>query len=148
VGSLVLPSSGLVYVDTSVVIYSVETHAAYWPLLRSLWQTAQTGSIILVSSELVVMEALVGPLRNGDAVLASAYEELFHTSELRLLRIGQPVLREAARLRAELPTLRTPDALHGATALLAGCTMFVTNDPDFRRIALLPVVVLDDVLKG
>ncbi|MCP4659359.1 MAG: type II toxin-antitoxin system VapC family toxin [bacterium] len=30
--------------------------------------------------------------------------------------------------------LKTPDALHGATALGAGTDLFITNDPHFLRI--------------
>ncbi|HEY8503718.1 MAG TPA: PIN domain-containing protein, partial [Gemmataceae bacterium] len=117
-GSLTLPSSGLVYLDTQVVIYSVETHATYWPLLQPVWQVAQAGTFQLVSSELTLMETLVGPLRSGDSVLQAAYEQLFQSPEIRLLPITLPIPREAARLRAATPALRTPDALHAATALL------------------------------
>ena len=42
--------------------------------------------------------------------------------------------------------LKTPDALHAATAIRAECTLFITNDNDFRRVRDLPVVVLDDFL--
>ena len=43
--------------------------------------------------------------------------------------------------------LKTPDALHAATALRAGCALFITNDTDFRRVEGLPTVVLDDVVQ-
>jgi predicted nucleic acid-binding protein len=145
-GSLTLPSSGLVYLDTQVVIYSVETHAAYWSLLEPLWQVAQAGAIEIVSSELTLMETLIGPLRSGDVVLQTAYEQLFQSSEMRLLAITQEVLREAARLRAGIRALRTPDALHAAPALLSGCALFLTNDDGYRRIPGLPLAVLRDAL--
>ena len=58
----------------------------------------------------------------------------------------QPILREGARLRAVVTSLRTPDALHAATARLNGCVQFITNDLDFRRVPGLPVVVLRDLL--
>ena len=83
-GSLTIPASGLVYADTQAVIYSVETHAPYWSLLQPLWQAAQAGSITIVSSELTLMETLVGPLRNGDTLLLTAYEQLFRSVEMRL----------------------------------------------------------------
>jgi predicted nucleic acid-binding protein len=128
VGTLTLPASGLVYLDAQVVIYSVETHADYWPLLQPLWQAAQARALQLVSSELTLMETLVGPLRSGDTRLSTAYEQLFPSPEMQPLSITTAVLREAARLRAAVPPLRTPDAIHAATALLAGCVLFVTND--------------------
>jgi len=145
VGALIVPSSGLVYLDANAIIYSVEKHPAYWPLLQPLWQAAQGRSIEIVSSDLVLMETLIGPLKSGDTVLANDYEQLFQQPQTRLLPITQSILREAARLRARTK-LRTPDALHAATSQHAACTLFVTNDVGFRGIANLPVVILADLL--
>jgi predicted nucleic acid-binding protein len=50
---------------------------------------------------------------------------------------------QAARLRAV--GLRTPDALHAATALATGCVPFVTNDPRFRRVLSLPLALLSEI---
>jgi hypothetical protein len=77
-GSLTVPSSGLVYLDTNPVIYSVEKNPTYWPLLQPLWQAAKAGTVEIVSSDLTLMETLVGPLKSGDTALAHAYEQLFH----------------------------------------------------------------------
>jgi predicted nucleic acid-binding protein len=147
VGSLKLPTSGLVYFDSQAVIYSVETHAEYWSLLEPVWQAAEAGAVEIVSSDLLLLEALVGPLRSGDQELVTAYEQLVKSPEMRLLPITEAVLRKAARLRADLPALRTPDAIHGATALLASCDLFVTNDFGFRQVPGLPLVVLRDHLR-
>jgi predicted nucleic acid-binding protein len=43
--------------------------------------------------------------------------------------------------------LKTPDAIHAATAQQAACALFVTNDAGFRAVAGLPLVVLSDLLK-
>ncbi len=144
-GSLVLPASGTVYLDTSIIIYSVEMHDVYWPSLVGLWEEARSGRIVIVSSELTVLETLVAPLAKKDGALIAAYERLFLASELRLLPITRATLREGARLRATLPSLRTPDALHAASAAMAGCTMFLTNDEGFRRVSGLPCTILRDV---
>ena len=146
-GSLILPSDGTVYVETPVVIYTVEPHPSYAPLLRPLWQAAQAQSLQIVTSELTLMETLVHPIRNRNSLLQAAYERLLlSTPEVSLLPLTQDVLREAARLRADIPGLRTPDALHAATALIAGCTLFLTNDAGVRRVPDLPLAILDDVL--
>src|SRR5262249_25587905 len=68
-GTLTVPSSGLVCIDTMTLIYTVERYPAYWPILQPLWQAAQAGSIEIVSSELTILEALVGPLKSGDSKL-------------------------------------------------------------------------------
>ena len=92
------------------------------------------------------METLVGPLKRGDTALARAYEQLFHQVQTRLFPITHSVLREAAQLRATT-RLKTPDALHAATARQAGCVLFVSNDTGFRGVAGLPVEILDDFLR-
>jgi predicted nucleic acid-binding protein len=143
-GSLTIPLAGLVYFDANAVIYSVEKHLVYWPLLQPLWQAAKGKSIEIVSSDLTLMETLVGPLKIGDTALAAAFEQLFQQAQTRLLPITQSILCEAARLRATTK-LKTPDALHAATAQQAGCVLFVTNDASFRSIAHLPAVILDDL---
>lgn len=144
-GALTLPASGLVYVDTMILIYSVERFPSDWPLIEPLWQSAQSGSIEIVSSELALMEVLVGPLKSGNITLEKAFEQALLGTEMRLLPITQPILREAARLRATTK-LRTPDALHATTAQQAGCVLFVTNDAGFRAVPGLPFVILDDLL--
>ena len=145
-GSLNLPISGQVYVETPTLIYTVERHPLYGPLLDSFWRAASAGKITPISSELIITEALVMPIRNRDTRLQDAYESALFQSDLNLLPLTQDVLREAARLRADIPGLRTPDALHAATALIAGCTLFLTNDAGFRRVHGLPLAILDDVL--
>jgi predicted nucleic acid-binding protein len=92
------------------------------------------------------METLVGPLRTGDSSLAIRRENLWRQANTRLLPITEAVLREAARLRALHTALKTPDAIHAATALLHGCALFVTNDSGFRSITGLPLALLDDVI--
>src|SRR5205823_9206029 len=133
------------YIDTMTLIYTVERYPAYLPLLEPLWQAAQTGTIEIVSSELTLMEVLVGPLKSGNTTLETAFEQALLGTGMRLLPITQPILREAARLRATT-RLRTPDALHAATAQQAGCVLFVTNDAGFRGVTNLPFVILDDLL--
>lgn len=145
-GRLTLPSTGPVYLDASGFIYSVERIEPYRTLLEPMWLQAQTGQFRILSSELVVLETLVKPLREGDTVVELLFRSLFEASEVRLIPATRPLWEEAARLRAETG-LKTPDALHAAAALHAGCTIFITNDDDFRRLKELPVVVLDDLLR-
>ena len=144
-GSLTLPPGGLVCIDASSLIYSVERVEPYRSLLEPMWQDAQNGNLTLVSSPILVLEALVKPLRDGNTAIEMQYRELFDAHAVRLLDASYQVFEDAARLRAA-SGLKTPDAIHAATALRAACALFVTNDSDFRRVPDLPVVVLDDVL--
>jgi predicted nucleic acid-binding protein len=145
-GQLNLPDYARIYIDTSVVIYTIEVNPNYWQLLQPLWQKFQAGQIELIASELILMESLVIPLRQSNANLIDTYEQLLLSSVLQLIPISQTILREAARLRATTPSLRTPDAIHIATASTLGCTQFLTNDRQLSVVTSLPIVILDEVL--
>jgi predicted nucleic acid-binding protein len=145
VGALTLPASGLVYLDANPIIYTVEKHPVYEPLLQPLWQAVQAKTIEAVSSELALLETLVGPFKSGNTTLERQYEQALLGTDMRLIPIRQDILREAARLRA-MTRLKTPDAIHLATAQQTVCALFVTNDAGFRGLASLPVVILDDLL--
>ena len=145
-GPLNLPTGGLVYLDANGLIYSVERVEPYRTLLEPMWQAAQEGDLTLVSSPILIVETLVKPLRDGNREIEEQYRELFEANAVQMLQASYPVFEDAARLRAEA-RLTTPDAIHVATALRAGCTLFVTNDNDFRRVPSLPLVVLDDLLE-
>ncbi|MEH2392277.1 MAG: PIN domain-containing protein [Nostoc sp.] len=144
-GQLILPSSGVIYIDTSIGIYSVEWNPNYYSLLRPLWLKFHTGEIEVVSSELILMETLVIPLKNNDTFLVNAYEELLLSENMQLIPISQFILPQAANLRATT-NLKTPDAIHAAIALSVNSNQFITNDKGFRNVPGLPVIILSEVL--
>ena len=145
-GSLALPAGVRPYVDAQCVIYSVEQFPTWGPLLEPMWQAVQAGTLRVATSELTLMECLVLPYRRSDQQLIADFEKTLHDPCVDLIAITPDILRAAAKLRAIIPKLRTPDAIHAATAQAAGCTLFVTNDSAFRPVPGLTVAVLQDVL--
>ncbi len=144
-GALTLPTSGKVYLDANSIIYSVERIEPYRTLLDPLWQAAGLESFGIISSELTLLEVLVRPFKTGDRQLEAGFRALLQrSSDVSLIAVTRPVLEQAARLRATVG-LKTPDAIHAATALRAGAALFITNDAAFRRVPGLPVVTLGDL---
>jgi predicted nucleic acid-binding protein len=144
-GQLTLPAAGSVYVDTSAVIYRVERIEPYLTASLPLWDALDAGQAQVATSELTLLEVLVKPLRDGNLSLATLYHTvLLGTVGLNCHPVSRAVLESAARLRAA-QHLKTPDAIHAASALVAGCTLFVTNDPAFRKVIGLNVAVLSEV---
>ena len=145
-GALTLPTVGPVYLDADAIIYSVEKIEPYASLLRPLWLAAQVGRFLVISSELTLLETLVKALQTHDPVLESSFRTLLLASrEIQLVPLSRTILETAARLRATAG-VKTPDALHAATALEARCALFVTNDAGYRRVPGLPLTILHDVL--
>jgi len=145
-GQLNIPDAAIVYVDTAIVIYTVENHASYWQLLQPLWSKLRNREVQIFSSELSIMETLTGPLRDNNQQLLQDYERFLFQSGMILVPISQNLLKEAAQLRATT-NLRTPDAIHVATALDIESTLFLTNDRRIGQIPNLSVIVLQDVLE-
>ncbi len=144
-GSLTLPDGGPVYIDTNVLIYSVERVEPYRTLLAPMWERAQAGDFEIVGSESIVIEALVKPLRERNATLVRFLLDMFDAEEVRLIPATRSHWEHGARIRADAG-LKTAEALHAATALQAGCDLFVTNDADFRRIHGLAAAILSDLI--
>jgi len=144
-GSLILPSSGSVYLDAQILIYTVERFPAYFDAVLPIWQASRAGELEIVTSELSVLEVMTGPLKTGSGRLIDAYENLLTGSELRLAPISMDVLLGAAKLRATT-SLRTPDAIHAATATVTNCVTLITNDVALRSLGSINVQVLRDIL--
>lgn len=143
-GSLKLPPTGNIYVDSDILINTVESFASYEPLLRLLWENVRSGQVGVLTSDLSLMETLTGPLKRKDSGIYNLYEQFLQQPGIQMVPISRDILKEAARLRAALPSVRTPDAIHAATATHIGCGMFPTNDTGFRRIPNLPVTILEE----
>jgi predicted nucleic acid-binding protein len=146
VGELTLPTSGTVYLDANSFIYSIERIDPYRGVLDTLWQAVSLEQFTVVTSELTLLEVLVKPLKVGDVTTATTFRTVLrHSPDVQMLPITQTVLEKAASLRATM-NIKTPDAIHAATALLNGCGLFVTNDSTFRRFSDLAVTVLSEIV--
>jgi predicted nucleic acid-binding protein len=145
-GQLSVPTAGRVYVDTNAIIYRIERIEPFLSASLPLWDALDQGQVELETSELSLLEVLVKPLRDGKAPLVSLYRTvLLGTAGLSCHPISRQVLESAAEIRAR-HGLKTPDAIHAATALLTGSVLFVTNEVGFRRVPSLPVSVLSEVV--
>lgn len=83
-GTLTLPASGVVYADTAPLIYSVEKNPDYYALLQPMWTASQARQVMLATSELTLLETLVGPLKHGHAKLVATYEDLLTNADIWL----------------------------------------------------------------
>jgi uncharacterized protein len=120
-----------VYLDSCIIIYLVEEHPTYAPQLEN--RLLNAGSLGLAFSALSEMECLVMPLRNRNQALIDKFRGWFQQAEFLLLERG--VFQRASILRADYPSLKTPDAIHLAAARRHGCIEFWTNDDRLNAIA-------------
>ena len=132
--------------DTGVVIYAVEANPKYFDLAGLIFNWVQMeGSA--VTSTVTMTEALVRPYRLGDIeAVDKFYAFLLTYPHLEWVQPTLNIAARAAQIRAEY-NLRTPDALQAATAITTGVTGLISNEIAFRRIKLLNVLILDEMLQ-
>lgn len=145
-GSLSLPTSGRIYLDSSALIYSIERHPVFGAMLDPLWAAMANGSVELITSELTVLECLVVPVRTGNKRSIEVFDKAFDESGLQLLPVSRAVFRLAVDLRAAHLSLRTPDAVHLAAAEIYAAQWIVTNDRAMSGKAAIPTIILSDLV--
>jgi predicted nucleic acid-binding protein len=135
-----------VALDTSVFIYQLEKNPRYFPFSDAVFAWLEQSGNSAITSTLSMTELLVPAYRDGDARRLQQYRGLMITyPRLRLIAPDFEIADVAARLRADYG-LKTPDAIHSATALQLNVSAFVTNDPAFQRVKELDTLILDDIL--
>ena len=80
-------------------------------------------------------------LRENDAQLLDAYEQVFSGADLAIVEIDAAVIDWAAEIRARFG-FKTPDAIHLASAGIAGAARFLTADKQMTRYTKLRIEVL------
>lgn len=77
-------------------------------------------------------ETIIRPLQQGtDATV----DQFFDSAGIAVIPIDRAIARRAAALRAKHPSLRLPDAMSLATAIMTDSTL-LTLDKKLRKIAL------------
>jgi predicted nucleic acid-binding protein len=132
-------------VEASPFIYYVEDHPVYGERLDAIFAIIEARNIEICTSAITLTETLMKPVQLRDTKLQLEYRDLLRNTEyISLISVTPVIAEKAATLRATY-NLRTPDALHIATALLANCDAFLTNDRALKRVNEIRVILLDDL---
>lgn len=125
-----------IYLDSDVTIYLVERVSPYHQTVSA--RLAAPG-IVVVASELTRMECLVQPVHNADQPLILAFEDFFRLEVAVMVSFSRAVFDRTIQIRAQHPC-KTPDALHLAAAMSAGCDVFLTHD---QQLAGFPGITVE-----
>ena len=108
------------------------------------WRQLPPSERIFVTSRIACLECRCKPLRNHQDRLLRQYDVFLSGQEVNIREIDAVVVEKATELRASFG-LKTPDAIHAATAMLAGVDSFWTTDADFSKCRGLDVEVFKAV---
>jgi predicted nucleic acid-binding protein len=134
-----------IFLDTAPLIYFIEEHPYYAPLLSELFISERIPFCRFVSSVITLTEVLVLPLREGKNDLAQKYEAiLINSQSIDILGINIETAKITAQLRAKY-SLKTPDAIQIATAIYCSADYFLTNDKRLKSIKEIKIITLEDL---
>ena len=131
----------MIYLDANVVIRLVEGHSTVRAPIEARIAPFLRIPKSLISSRLTRLECRTKPLKMGDKNTLQQFDLFFSSIEMRTVEITAAVIEKAKELRAKY-NLKTPDALHYASAILSGSTVFMTADKGFMRCREVPVEIV------
>ncbi|NOX28535.1 MAG: type II toxin-antitoxin system VapC family toxin [Actinobacteria bacterium] len=118
---------GLTHLDAGVIIGFLDANDAHHNTARAaLTQILEQGDHIAMAAS-ALAECLVGPARKGDASIQLVRDALTQLP-VKIVDLNSEIAAEAARIRSRHRTLRLPDALAIATAVVSDATQLVTTD--------------------
>src|SRR6266498_4592648 len=130
-----LKRSNIIFIDTAPIIYYIEAHPQFGPLICEIVDAFQTGKVNAITSVLTLTEVLSKPIAAGNERLAKKFAEfLRYGKNLSLIEISVSIAERAGRLRGRYPNLKTMDAIQLAVALDAGADAFLTNDKQLKGV--------------
>jgi len=136
----------LIGLDSMVFIYLFELNREHLEEARRVLREVEAGTLRAVTSTLTLTEIMVKPLREGRKNEALDYA--FTIENFPNLTVKAPdvaIAIKAAELRA-VYDIKTPDALHLATAITSGAEVFVSQDVGLKRVKEIAVCPLRDAL--
>lgn len=143
--SSVIAGVDLLGIETAPFIYFVEQHPKYIERMRVVFQNVNQGATQVITSAITLTEVLVMPIEKGQEGYQREYRAmLLNTRSIKTIPVSVAIAEQAAELRAKY-RLRTPDAIHVATALVSKCDAFLTNDVALKRVTELKILVLDEL---
>lgn len=132
----------LIGIDTAVLIYVLEDNPKFSSPARDILHSVETGRKQAIFSAIGMIELLAGPKRQQRYDLANQYRSmLIGFPNLTIMGINEQIVEIASDLRATYG-LKTPDAIHIATAISAKADVFITNDKGLKNIKEIKIELL------
>jgi uncharacterized protein len=129
----------MIYADSGIIMRWVEGAEHVRDPIEASWRQLPPLERVFVTSRIARLECRCKPLRDRQDDLLHLYDIFFAGKEVDLREIDAAVVEKATELRA-LVGLKTPDAIHAATATLAGAASFWTTD---RRFSKCPGLIVE-----
>lgn len=131
-----------IYFDTNIFIYLFEGYDKHQDQLEVIKELLASGSIQVSSSQLTYTEMLPPLVKSADQDLIQQMMDFLGEEGIFSLHpVSQDVCIQAGVLRGQMG-MKTPDAIHVATAIYQGCDVFLTNDKKIKAPKGMEIILL------
>ena len=137
-----------VYFDANIIIYLIEGFPLYQKLINDVQLILENDDFVAYTSELSICESLIKPFKVKADNTASLFRTFLEESGcFSMIAIDRDILIKSAHIAAST-AMKTPDAIHIATAMASGCDLFLSNDKNIRMPESLEKILPADYLDG
>ena len=116
-----------IYWDTMLFVYLLELHPEFEPRVQHIAKTMAQREDTLVTSVFTIGEVLTGPYKKGAREAAVKIKAILGPPAVEVLPFAADTAERYAQIRSAY-RVKPADAIHLASAAIAGVNLFLTND--------------------
>ena len=125
----------LVYWDTMLFIYWLEAHPVHGPQVEQIHRRMDKRQDTLCTSVFAVGEILTGAYKTSRIKEAQKIQQFFESGSVLVFPFDLKTADRYAEIRAT-HNVSPADAIHLATASLAGVDVYLTNDKGIKKLLI------------
>lgn len=141
-----ISQSNKIALDSAVFIYFLENNPKFGGMSEAIFELAENDKLKIACSLLISIEVLTGYRKVKDEVAEHKFKSILKDfSNIEIHDFPEKLVNQTANLRVKY-NIKTPDAIHLATAIEHKADFFITNDKQLKNVKEIKVLYLGDYL--
>lgn len=133
--------------DSMVFMYYFEGNRRFGEISEVIFDSAEKNELLIIASILILTEVLTGFRKAQNKIFEEKFMQMMEEfPNIEICNFNINLVDEIVKLRSKY-NLKTPDAIHLATAIENKASVFITNDKRLKQVKEIKVVCLRDYVK-
>jgi predicted nucleic acid-binding protein len=124
-----------IYWDSMLFVYLIEANPQFAPRVQKLLERMESRGDRLLTSVFTLGEVLAGPRKSGAQDVVARIQNWFDQGPIEMLPFDRNTANQYSLVRAGSRASQA-DAIHLATASLAGTDALITNDKQLHKFVI------------